>query len=70
VQPKLVIKAMNRFQEAVLKVVGFLLGLKGEPKLIYIAFDDAVEPTINDIKKMNEEDEMNRQPQVDKETGE
>jgi hypothetical protein len=70
VQPKLVIKAMNRFQEAVLKVVGFLLGLKGEPKLIYIAFDDAVEPTINDINKMNEEDEMNRQPQVDKETGE
>lgn len=58
---EIVVKAMNAYQEFVLKVVGWMLGIRGEAKIIYIEFDeDEVEPTINDIAKNNEEDAMNR----------
>lgn len=67
VTPKLVIEAMRWWQSATLRVIGWMLGIRGEAKIVYIAFDDD-EPTINDIKKNQEEDNMNRQ--VDKETGE
>jgi len=69
VTPKLVIEAMSAWQAAILRVIGWILGIRGEAKIAYILFDhDEVEPTINDIKRNNEENEMNRQ--VDKETGE
>jgi hypothetical protein len=57
---------MSKWQSTVLKVIGWMLGLKGEAKLVFIQFDN--EPTINDLIKNKEEDEMNRQ--ADKETGE
>jgi len=57
---------MSKWQSAVLKVIGWMLGLKGEAKLVFIQFDN--EPTINDLIKNKQEDEMNRQ--ADKETGE
>jgi hypothetical protein len=42
--------------------VARLLGLKGMPVgLITHKFLDEIEPTINDIRKNQEEDEMNRQ---------
>ena len=67
--PKLVIEAMSAWQAAILRVIGWMLGIRGEAKIAYILFDhDEVEPTINDIQRNNEENEMNRQ--VDKETGE
>ena len=65
-KPKLVVEAMSKWQSAVLKVIGWMLGLKGEAKLVFIQFDN--EPTINDLIKNKQEDEMNRQ--ADKETGE
>ncbi len=65
-KPKLVVEAMSKWQSTVLKVIGWMLGLKGEAKLVFIQFDN--EPTINDLIKNKEEDEMNRQ--ADKETGE
>jgi hypothetical protein len=69
VTPKFVIEAMNAWQAAILRVIGWMLGIRGEARIAYIEFDnDEVEPTINDIKRNNEENEMNRQ--VDKETGE
>lgn len=67
--PKLVVETMNKFQEVALKILGWLLGIRGEAKIVYIAFDDEMEPTINDLKKWHEENEMNTR-QVDKETGE
>lgn len=67
--PKLVVETMNKFQEVTLKTLGWLLGIRGEAKIVYIAFDDEMEPTINDLKKWHEENEMNTR-QVDKETGE
>ena len=67
--PKLVIEAMSAWQAAILRVIGWILGIRGEAKIAYILFDhDEVEPTINDIQRNNEENKMNRQ--VDKETGE
>lgn len=59
---------MNKFQEVILKIVGWLLGIRGEAKLVYIAFDDKMEPTINDLNKWHQENEMNKQRE--KETGE
>ena len=67
--PKLVVETMNKFQEVTLKILGWFLGIRGEAKIVYIAFDDEMEPTINDLKKWHEENEMNTR-QVDKETGE
>lgn len=60
---EIILKAMNAYQEFVLKVIGWMLGIRGEAKIVYIHFDedeDEVEPTINDIVKNNEEDETNR----------
>lgn len=52
---------MNAYQEFVLKIIGWMIGIRGEAKIIYIHFDeDEDEPTINDIIKNNEEDAMNR----------
>ena len=65
-KPKLVVEAMSKWQSTVLKVIGWMLGLKGEANLVFIQFDN--EPTINDLVKNKQEDEMNRQ--ADKETGE
>ena len=66
--PKLVVRTMNKFQEVTLKIVGWLLGIRGEAKVVYIAFDDKMEPTINDLNKWHQENEMNKQ--TEKETGE
>jgi hypothetical protein len=60
-RPKLVVKAMKTWQAAVLRVIGWMIGIRGEAKISYIIFDnDKEEPTINDIVKNNEEDAMNR----------
>jgi len=69
VKPNLVVKAMSVWQNAILRVIGWMIGIRGEAKIVYISFaQDEVEPTINDIKRNDEENRMNRQ--VDKETGE
>ena len=59
---------MRWWQSATLRVIGWMLGIRGEAKIVYIAFDHDDEPTVDDIIKNQEEDEMNRQ--VDKEPGE
>jgi hypothetical protein len=60
-KPKLVIQVMSAWQELVLKVIGWMIGIRGEAKIVYLQFDndDEVEPTINDIVKNNAEDEAN-----------
>lgn len=59
-KPEIIVKAMNAYQEFVLKIIGWMIGIRGEAKIIYIHFDeDEVEPTINDIVKNNDEDAMN-----------
>jgi len=60
-KPKLVIKAMSAYQEFVLKVIGWMIGIRGEARIVYLEFDED-EPTINDIVKNNAEDEANRVP--------
>lgn len=52
---------MSAWQELVLKVIGWMIGIRGEAKIVYLQFDndDEVEPTINDIVKNNAEDEAN-----------
>jgi len=52
---------MSVWQELVLKVIGWMIGIRGEAKIVYLQFDndDEVEPTINDIVKNNAEDEAN-----------
>ena len=58
---EIIVKAMNAYQAFVLKVVGWMIGIRGEARIVYIQFDeDEVEPTINDIVKNNEEDAINR----------
>lgn len=61
-KPKLVVQVMSAYQAFVLKVIGWLIGIRGEAKIVYLQFDydDDVEPTINDIAKNNAEDEANR----------
>lgn len=61
-KPKLVIQVMSAWQALVLKVIGWMIGIRGEAKIVYLQFDndDEVEPTINDIAKNNVEDEANR----------
>lgn len=53
---------MSAWQALVLKVIGWMIGIRGEAKIVYLQFDndDEVEPTINDIVKNNTEDEANR----------
>lgn len=69
-KPSLVIKAIDGWREFVLRALGKILGFKGEAFVVYIAFDndEEIEPTINDLKKNQEEDEMNNQNR--KEAGE
>jgi len=52
---------MSAWQELLLKVIGWMIGIRGEAKIVYLQFDndDEVEPTINDIVKNNAEDEAN-----------
>lgn len=61
--PRLEVKVMNAWQGFVTRMMGRILGLKGEAHIVFIQFDnddeDEVEPTINDIVKNNAEDEMN-----------
>ena len=61
--PRLEVKVMNAWQGFVTRMMGRILGLKGEAHIVFIQFDndneDEVEPTINDIIKNNEEDAMN-----------
>lgn len=61
-KPKLVIQVMSAWQALVLKVIGWMIGIRGEAKIVYLQFDndDEVEPTINDIVKNNAEDKANR----------
>lgn len=60
-KPKLVIQVMSAWQALILKVIGWMIGIRGEAKIVYLQFDndDEVEPTINDIVKNNAEDEVN-----------
>jgi hypothetical protein len=69
VKRQLEVKMMKQWQKRILRFVSHLIGLRGG-HLIYVAFviDVDEEPTINDLIKNKEEDEMNRQ--ADKETGE
>lgn len=62
-KPKLVIQVMSAWQALVLKVIGWMIGIRGEAKIVFLQFDnddEEVEPTINDIVKNNAEDEANR----------
>lgn len=61
-KPKLVIQVMSAWQALVLKVIGWMIGIRGEAKIVFLQFDnddEEVEPTINDIVKNNAEDEAN-----------
>lgn len=63
--PSLEVKPMNGFQGFITRMMGRILGLKGEAHIVYIQFDndendEQIQPTINDIVKNNEEDAMNR----------
>lgn len=68
VTPKLVVEPMKKWKERILIPICRLLRLKGYPTMVTIEFDD-VEITVNDLYRMQQEDEMNT-PKVDKETGE
>ena len=67
-KPKLVIKPMARWQAFILKIIGFFIGLRGRPYFCFVEDEAETEMTINDVRRMQEEDEMNTK--VDKETGE
>jgi hypothetical protein len=58
---------MRAYQEVILKIIGWMLGIRGEAKLVFIEFDEdeKVEPTINDLKRMQEESQMNRKDNGD-----
>lgn len=59
---QIVVAFLPQWKENILTLVARLLGLKGMPVgLITAEFLDEIEPTINDIRKNQEEDEMNRQ---------
>lgn len=53
---------MSAWQALILKVIGWMIGIRGEAKIVFLQFDnddEEVEPTINDIAKNNAEDEAN-----------
>ena len=73
--PKLVLEKMGRIESKVLNAVAWLFGNRGgSVAYCYLSIEwpeeeiDDIEVTINDIKRMHEEDEMNKQ--TEKETGE
>ena len=58
----LVIEPMGRFQAFVLRCVGFLVGLRGNPYLVYIENKEInmkYSMSINDLARQMAEDEMN-----------
>lgn len=66
-QPKLVLEAMGKFESKVLNAVAWLFGNRGgSVAYCYLNIDwpdeelDDIEVTINDVKRMHEEDEANR----------
>lgn len=67
--PKLVVEPMNKWQSRILNFVGYLVGLRyGSVAWISLQVEEEYEVTINDLKRMHEEDKMNRKRE--KETGE
>jgi hypothetical protein len=75
VEPKLVLEAMGKFESKILNAVAWLFGNRGgSVAYCYLNIEwpnkelDHIEVTINDVKRMHEEDEMNKQ--TEKETGE
>ena len=70
--PKLVVEPMNKWQSRILNFVGYLVGLRyGSVAWVSIkdlSLTEEYEVTINDLKRMHEEDKMNRKRE--KETGE
>lgn len=70
--PKLVVEPMNKWQSRILHFVANLVGLRGGSVAWFtiedLDFTKKFEVTINDLKRMHEEDEMNKQ--TEKETGE
>ena len=68
-QPKLVLDSMGKYQAKILNAVAWLLGMRGgSVAYCWITEEEDFEVTINDLKKMHEEDEINKQRE--KETGE
>lgn len=68
-QPKLVLDVMRGYEAKILNAVAWLIGLRGgSVAYCWIMEEEDFEVTINDLKKMHEEDEMNKQ--TEKETGE
>ena len=74
-EPKLVLEAMGKFESKVLNAVAWLFGNRGgSVAYCYLNIDwpeeelDDIEVTIHDVKRMHEENEMNKQ--TEKETGE
>ena len=68
-QPKLVLDVMRGYEAKILNAVAWLLGMRGgSVAYCWITEEEDFEVTINDLKKMHEEDEMNKQ--TEKETGE
>ena len=67
--PKLVVEPMSKWQSRILNYVCYLVGLRyGSVAWISLQVEEEYEVTINDLKRMHEEDKMNRKRE--KETGE
>ena len=72
----LVIEPMKKFQAFVLRWVGFIVGLRGNPYLVFIEnkdIDQRYSMSINDLARQMAEDEMNsvrEKPTNRMETGE
>lgn len=69
-QPKLVLDSMRGYEAKILNAVAWLLGMRGgSVAYCWLELDEEdFEVTINDLKRMHEENEMNKQ--TEKETGE
>lgn len=61
-KPEIIIEDLSPFQEKVLAIVGWLLGIPGTAFIGFLQYEikDIPEPTINDIVKSMAEDEANR----------
>jgi hypothetical protein len=58
--PRIVVEDLKPFQAKVLKVIGYLVGIKGNPFIAFIQYEkEEMEPSINDIAKNNAEDDAN-----------
>lgn len=66
--PKLVVEPMSKWQSRILNFVGYLVGLRYGSVAWVSLQEEEFEVTINDLKRMHEEDKMNRKRE--KETGE